>query len=310
MQNPIDLQIYINSRDLLYRGKRTPTLFSTKIKILAWSSGYQKEIGAGYKTVLINSLGEQYVDKENDAKIDAALHGRGMETAREYIDKMAELNKILLEKVEKGSGEDLTEAFASLLTYFFIVRSIIEPLYESFNSEDQSYIDAWRNDDSLFSSMDLHEKNLPADDPEKEWSLVLKDGELILAQEILRYEKKNSIASPINNEGRSNEIKGRIAFPGMVTGRARVVLSKTERDAVLEGEIIVAPMTTVDFISAMKKAAAFVTDEGGVTSHAAIVAREMKKPCIIATKIATKMIKTGDMIEVDAERGIVKITKN
>jgi pyruvate,water dikinase len=59
----------------------------------------------------------------------------------------------------------------------------------------------------------------------------------------------------------------------------------------------------------MQKAAAFVTDEGGLTCHAAIVAREMKKPCIIGTKIATKVLKDGDMVEVDANKGIVKILK-
>ncbi len=59
----------------------------------------------------------------------------------------------------------------------------------------------------------------------------------------------------------------------------------------------------------MKRAAAFVTDEGGITCHAAIVAREMKKPCVIGTKIATQIFKDGDMVEVDAQRGVVRIIK-
>ena len=62
-----------------------------------------------------------------------------------------------------------------------------------------------------------------------------------------------------------------------------------------------------NFIGAMEKAAAFVTDEGGITCHAAIIAREMKKPCIIGTKNATKVLKDGDIVEVDANTGIVKI---
>jgi pyruvate,water dikinase len=68
-------------------------------------------------------------------------------------------------------------------------------------------------------------------------------------------------------------------------------------------------MTTPAIIQAMHKASAFVTDEGGITSHAAIIAREMKKPCIIGTKIATKVLKDGDMVEVNADKGIVKILK-
>jgi pyruvate,water dikinase len=59
----------------------------------------------------------------------------------------------------------------------------------------------------------------------------------------------------------------------------------------------------------MEKASAFVTDEGGILCHAAIVSREMKKPCIIGTKIATKLLKDGDIIEVDANNGFVNIFK-
>ena len=66
-------------------------------------------------------------------------------------------------------------------------------------------------------------------------------------------------------------------------------------------------MTTPDYLPNMKKALAFVTDEGGITCHAAIVAREMRKPCIIGTKVATRVLKSGDLVEVDAEKGIVTI---
>ena len=65
-------------------------------------------------------------------------------------------------------------------------------------------------------------------------------------------------------------------------------------------------MTFPSFIAAMEKAAAFVTDEGGILCHAAIVSREMNKPCVIATKIATKIFKDGDLVEVDADKGVVR----
>lgn len=108
-------------------------------------------------------------------------------------------------------------------------------------------------------------------------------------------------------EQNNNEIKGQVAFKGRVTGRVRIVKRKDQVEQTLEGEIVVSPMTTPDMIPAMKKAAAFVTDEGGITCHAAIIAREMQKPCIIGTKVATKILKDGDMVEVDAESGVVKI---
>ncbi len=107
----------------------------------------------------------------------------------------------------------------------------------------------------------------------------------------------------------SKDIKGAVAYKGRVKGIVKVVMKVEELDKVKNGDILVTFMTAPSHISAMKKAAAFVTDEGGITCHAAIVAREMKKPCIIGTKIATKVLKDGDMVEVDANKGIVKILK-
>ena len=106
------------------------------------------------------------------------------------------------------------------------------------------------------------------------------------------------------------EFKGNIGFKGNVKGIVKIVVNKDDMIKVKRGDILVSPMTTPDFVPAMEKAIAFVTDEGGITCHAAIVAREMKKPCIIGTKIATKVLKDGMKIEVDAEKGIVKIIKN
>jgi len=68
-------------------------------------------------------------------------------------------------------------------------------------------------------------------------------------------------------------------------------------------------MTMPDFLSVMAKAAAIVTDEGGVTCHAAILARELHKPCVVGTKIATQVLKNGDYIEVDAVKGVVTVIK-
>jgi pyruvate,water dikinase len=64
-------------------------------------------------------------------------------------------------------------------------------------------------------------------------------------------------------------------------------------------------MTSPEFVPAMHRAIAIVTDEGGVLCHAAIVSREMEKPCIIGTKIATKSLKDGDFVEVDTKKGLV-----
>ncbi|MBU4369325.1 hypothetical protein KKG58_01010 [Patescibacteria group bacterium] len=106
-----------------------------------------------------------------------------------------------------------------------------------------------------------------------------------------------------------NEFKGIIAQKGLVTGPVKLVFSRDDYDKVNDGDILVASMTTPEMISTMKKAVAFITDEGGITCHAAIISREMKKPCIIGTKIATKVLKDGDLVDVDANKGIIKILK-
>lgn len=107
-----------------------------------------------------------------------------------------------------------------------------------------------------------------------------------------------------------SEIKGNIAFKGIAKGVVRIVFDPLNVKEFNEGDILVTGMTRPEFLPLMKKAGAFVTDAGGLLSHAAIVARELKKPCILATEIATKILKDGDFVEVDADKGIVKILKN
>lgn len=108
---------------------------------------------------------------------------------------------------------------------------------------------------------------------------------------------------------KTKQLKGSIAQRGRVRGFARRLMGHRQISLLREGEILISPMTIPDFIPAMKKAAAFVTDEGGILCHAAIVARELKKPCIVGTKFATKVLKDGDFIEVDANKGIVTLIK-
>ena len=86
-------------------------------------------------------------------------------------------------------------------------------------------------------------------------------------------------------------------------------VKRLSRYKVKKGDIIVSPMTTADMMPALKRAGAIVTDEGGVICHAAIVSRELGKPCLIATKAATKLFKDGDLLEVDVYAGVVKKAK-
>ena len=110
-------------------------------------------------------------------------------------------------------------------------------------------------------------------------------------------------------ESSVKEIKGVAVSSGIARGRVRLVMGAQDFKKFKTGEILVAHYTSPSFMMVMKKAAAVITNEGGVTSHAAIVSRELKKPCVVGTKIATKVLKNGDLVEVNAGKGIIKVIK-
>ncbi len=135
------------------------------------------------------------------------------------------------------------------------------------------------------------------------------DGE----EEIVWTNNPEQIIREIESEPQSikTELKGNIAYKGKVTGKARVVFVEEAKGIKFDkGDILVAISTNPGLAPFFKKAAAIVTDEGGIMSHAAIVSRELAIPAIIGTNFATSLIKTGDLVEVDAEKGIVRIIKN
>ena len=106
---------------------------------------------------------------------------------------------------------------------------------------------------------------------------------------------------------KKNEIRGQTGSRGTAKGHARVVLDIYSDHGFKKGEILVTGMTRPEFVPLMKLAAGIVTDEGGITCHAAIVSRELGIPCVIGTRIASRIIKDGDMVEVDADDGVVRI---
>ena len=107
------------------------------------------------------------------------------------------------------------------------------------------------------------------------------------------------------DSGAVSSIQGFSAYGGVARGK--VYLSSDAMNTPPEGFILVAPTTHPKDLPLIKQCMAIVTDEGGVLSHAAISAREFKKPCVISTKIASKVLKTGDLVEVNADKGIVTV---
>ena len=133
--------------------------------------------------------------------------------------------------------------------------------------------------------------------------LYLKNGRMKLFTGV---KAKNIEKREIKKTENQTELRGKIAFRGIIAGRVRIVNSFKQMKNMKKGEILVSSMTTPRLLPAVKKAAAIVTDEGGIICHAAIIAREYKIPCIVGTKNATKILKDGDIIKVDAIKGIIK----
>ncbi len=100
-------------------------------------------------------------------------------------------------------------------------------------------------------------------------------------------------------------VTGLAAAPGIVAGRVRVLQSPAEGDTFEAGEILVAPMTNPDWVPVIRRAGALVTDSGGTTCHAAIVARELGVPCVVGARGATAVLHDGELVTVDATNGVV-----
>jgi phosphohistidine swiveling domain-containing protein len=142
------------------------------------------------------------------------------------------------------------------------------------------------------------------------WCQITSKSDVLMlsGEEALGKLEESKIYEP--EKDKQEIIKGTPASPGKFKGVVRVELDqKVLINNFKLGEILVTGMTTPDFVPAMKKAGAIITDEGGITCHGAIIAREFKKPCIVGTRIATQILKDGDFVEVDANNGIVRILK-
>jgi pyruvate, water dikinase len=138
-----------------------------------------------------------------------------------------------------------------------------------------------------------------------EWAI--KDGKIFMLQ-------SRPVTTLGNNTGATDEaetdertviVKGLGASPGMASGAVKIVNEIDELDKILEGDVLVTIMTTPDMVPAMKRASGIITDEGGVTCHAAIVSRELGIPCVVGTSDATKILDENQVVTLDGNKGMV-----
>lgn len=141
---------------------------------------------------------------------------------------------------------------------------------------------------------------------DSEWALEKGKLYIVQTRPITTIEK----TTVVNNDAKSTVVqdtapilKGISASPGIGSGVVKILKSPKEIDKIKTGDVLVAPMTSPDYVPAMKKASAIITNEGGMTSHAAIVSREMGIPCVVGTKTGTKVLNEGDVVTVNGSTG-------
>ncbi len=119
--------------------------------------------------------------------------------------------------------------------------------------------------------------------------------------------RREGVEDPFTKLAAVRTFKGLAASNGVIRGTARVIENAAEIAEMREGEVLVTYMTTIEFVPAFRKAKGVVTDEGGMSSHAAIISREFRLPCVVGTQVATRVVQTGDRIEVNGTTGSVTI---
>lgn len=189
-----------------------------------------------------------------------------------------------------------------------VLRKIRDELSKFLNIKKERVL--FMNYDELAESLKKGKAVISADELEKrfEFCILMAVGSDIKMSAGNRAEKIFKELKLDNNLKDIKEIKGQVAYKveKNIKGRVKIAYTVSDLDKLEKGAILVTPMTTISFVPFIKKASAIVTDEGGITCHAAVVSRELKIPCIIGTKTATKVLKDGGDVEVDGAKGIIR----
>ena len=246
---------------------------------------------------------------------------RELINSEEHLTKIAKLQAIYLRELHLVPQEkrlflaacDFSEnkvyRFDTLLqTWYALAKLLVEiSKRTTFSVMDLRFMSTEEIVGLLASKLKISKQEVQA---RRRYCVVVIKGRGV--EHLIGDEAKAYIRHKVEPEVMADDVKtlhGSVAFIGRVTGRVKIVNSPKDINKIKRGDILVSTQTNPDLLPAMRKAGAFVTDIGGITSHAAIVARELKKPCIIGTKIATQVFKDGDLVDVDAIKGNVTLIK-
>jgi len=265
------------------------------------------------KKILVKQIKADLKKKINYKKRLIELNKERREKIREknkYF-KLINLSKknktiiILLEKLYFSKGYRLDCCYFSYYQMERVFKEIARRLYLTIN-QVRSIIPDEMRDYLVKRKIDVNRLNQLYNKSVIFWNG--KEIKICLGQKAKKF--KNLMTEEDLVKGKDiKELTGQIAYRGQAKGKVKIINQRTEIKKFKKNEILVSGHTDPTLMPAIIKASAIVTDFGGLTCHAAIVSRELKIPCIVGTKIATKVLKDGDRVEVDANKGIVKILK-
>ncbi len=138
-----------------------------------------------------------------------------------------------------------------------------------------------------------------------EWAKEDKEFFIVQTRPVTTLKEKTEETSTVEEGKYEILLTGIAASPGAASGIVKIIPDPSKIDKIMSGDVMVTEMTTPDFVPAMKRAVAIVTDRGGRTAHAAIVSRELGIPCIVGTEKATNILKDGQEVTVDGSSGKV-----
>ncbi|TSC64781.1 MAG: pyruvate, water dikinase [Microgenomates group bacterium Gr01-1014_93] len=313
-------------------GQRYGSVLESHLSILSWSKGLKKEIGFSYSQSIVNHLGKSFVPVEEKGKIYSLVIKK---SPIEYIDRMYQISKKMHQLLNKSPKTDYQTIFKLWIlnsSYFYIAKLSSNKYYQSKKAthDEKQKIEKWRNDDKLDSAENLALRRIL-----KQFKIGSKILDYLTYDEVLKviYGKgideskiRERFSKPWSLKQVGNKItlyledldptrEDKIKDVSVIKGKVAFGVNKQSFSAnkkikgIVGKDIMVEIMTKPDMVTQMRKMKAIITDEGGILSHAAITAREFKIPTIIGTKVGTQILKDGNLVEVDVNKGVVKIIK-
>lgn len=294
---------YFDKHELLLFGESLATAAKkNKRKISSWCNNLKKETDNILS--LMKNLSKKQVTKSDFAKFEMAL--------KRYTCVHMAVKKIvdyLAEDLLKDQLPLLEEAriySEPVYTETEIFTEIVADQIAKKNKYTKAQILCLTQHEihEYFSTGLLPSKNI-LDKRDSGSALLFVDGKysIVLGDGAKRIERI------VTKVAATDIIKGKTAYKGHVIGTVRIILDPLKKNIFNKGDVLVTGMTRPEYMPYMAKASAIITDAGGILCHAAITARELKIPAIVGTEIATKALKDGDKVEVDATSGTVKIIK-